>query len=295
MINEPEKDLQMTLSKNQINLVPSRDQSRDHWGEKAQTWTKWADPMAAMSDSFNQPLLDAVEVVLGDEVLDLASGVGEPAFSALKRVGEAGRVVATDFVPEMLYGIAGQSRAKQAEQLNLVAADMLALPFKPESFDKILCRFGIMFVPDVKQALGEAVQVLRQNGRAAFMVWGNLEQQTVFSVIDQAMSNVVGEDSDDHIKTIFRFGPAGSLAAEMALAGFVDVEEHELHFAPRVPVGKKFWSAPLHMSFGHVMVDFESDKLAQINTYIEDGFSPYVENGHYHLKAHIRIASGRKP
>ncbi|MFP3527660.1 class I SAM-dependent methyltransferase, partial [Pantoea sp. SIMBA_072] len=41
------------------------------------------------------------------------------------------------------------------------AADMTALPFAAASFDRVTCRFGIMFVPNVAAALAELRRVLR--------------------------------------------------------------------------------------------------------------------------------------
>ena len=49
------------------------------WKIRSGPWNRWAGHMERMAERFNQPLLDAAQVAEGHDVLDLASGVGEPA------------------------------------------------------------------------------------------------------------------------------------------------------------------------------------------------------------------------
>ncbi len=47
-------------------------------------------------------MVDLAEIKQGDRVIDVATGVGEPAITAAKKVGIEGYVLATDISPQML-------------------------------------------------------------------------------------------------------------------------------------------------------------------------------------------------
>src|SRR3546814_6699772 len=84
------------------------------------------------------------------------------------------------------------------------AADAEALPFPTASFDRVTCRFGLMFVSDVPAALAEVRRVLKPGGRAGFLVWGPLENNALFQVIRDALAAVLdtrfdtAERSEEH-------------------------------------------------------------------------------------------------
>lgn len=271
------------------------DQSvRTHWRDKAAAWTGWADTMAAMADRFNQPLLDAVGVREGDRVLDLAAGAGEPALSAAARVGADGVVIATDLVPEMLSGLAGR---EGAARLQLAAADMQRLPIRDAAVDRVTCRFGIMFVPDAPRALAEVRRVLRPLGTCGFLVWGPRADQTLFTVLGDAVDAVVGLPADDQHFQIFSYGEAGTLARAMEQAGLADVAERPLTFTPTAPADRPFWRPQLAMSFGHLVDMDDKALLRRLDAAIRERLAPLAtEDGSgYRMRVHLRLATGARP
>tara|TARA_B100000614_G_scaffold27988_1_gene21794 strand:+ start:1745 stop:2590 length:846 start_codon:yes stop_codon:yes gene_type:complete len=273
---------------------PDREEQANDWQQRAPAWTRWAGTMERMADRFNQPLLDAAGIADGQTVLDLASGAGEPALSIARRVGPSGHVTATDLVPEMLDGIERRAQAANLSNLSVRESDMQALPFEDESFDRVVCRFGIMFSPDEGKALSEALRVLKPGGRAAYMVWGPLEDTTVFVVLQSTVRRFLGDQSPPAALPQFRFGPAGSLASVFEAAGFTDVAEQELRFHPRPEAGSGFWRPQLDMSFGHRIRHLSSEERQALDATIDNAFEMYREDDVYRLTAHIRIVTGDK-
>lgn len=47
-------------------------------------------------------LVELAEIKQGDKVLDIVTGIGEPAITAARKVGINGHVLATDISPQML-------------------------------------------------------------------------------------------------------------------------------------------------------------------------------------------------
>jgi len=271
----------------------NREAERVRWASSADAWDRWADPMADLADKFNQPLLDAAGVTAGDRVLDLASGAGEPALSAARRVGPAGLVVGTDLVPAMLTGAVRRS-ADAPERPAYAAADMTALPFADGVFDRVTCRFGIMFVPDAVAALREALRTLRPGGRAAFMVWGARAENALFQVVGAAVDTQLGHDPVHDIAPLFRFAEPGSLAAALTQAGFASAEETALKPVRKAPRGQPFWRATLEMSFGGRLTALAADERAALEADIAARFDALAQGDAVPLPAHVRIGVGVK-
>lgn len=268
---------------------------RRRWNDSAESWDRWADAMADIADKLNQPLLDAGGVAEGHAVLDLASGAGEPAFSAARRVGGGGLVVGTDIVPAMLAGAVRRAAGCVGAAPRFAAADMTALPFPDAVFDRVTCRFGIMFVPDVQAALRDLLRVLRPGGRAAFMVWGARADNALFDVVADAVDHHLGPDADGALDPLFRFAEPGNLAERLDAAGFVGVSEHALTPVRHAKPGQPFWKATLEMSFAQRLAALAADARTALEADIDARFAARALGGTVPLPVHVRIVVGTRP
>jgi len=106
-------------------------------------------------------------VKAGDRVLDCATGTGDLAIAFRKAVGDAGRVVGTDFVPEMLE----LARAK-AKNIDFEVADVTHLPYDDAVFDVASISFGIRNVNDPRKGIAEMARVVRSGGRVIVLEFG---------------------------------------------------------------------------------------------------------------------------
>lgn len=270
--------------------IPDTATERARWTASATSWDRWADPMAGLADKLNQPLLDAAGVTAGERVLDLASGAGEPALSAARRVGAGGLVVGSDLVPDMLAGAVRRAGMAGAEAPVFAAADMTALPFADAVFDRVICRFGIMFVPDAVGALRDMRRVLRPGGIAAFMVWGPRSGNALFAEIGAAVTAHLGEDRS--LDPLFRFAEPGLLAKAMQEAGFAQAGESDLTPVRKAPAGQPFWQSALDMSFGHRLGGLTTERRAALEADIAGRFAARAVDGMVPVPAHVRIVTG---
>ncbi|HEV2722536.1 MAG TPA: class I SAM-dependent methyltransferase [Thermoanaerobaculia bacterium] len=101
----------------------------------------------------------------GDAVLDCATGTGDLAI-AFRNVGA--RVVATDFVPEMLA--IGRTKAPDVE---FRLADVMSLPFDDAAFDAASIAFGIRNVADPAMGMAEMARVVKPGGRVMVLELGS--------------------------------------------------------------------------------------------------------------------------
>ena len=112
-------------------------------------------------------LCEAVDLVAGEQVLDVAAGNGNAALAAARRGAE---VTAADYVVELLAHTRARATAEMLA-VDLREADAEALPFPDASFDVVLSTFGVMFAPRQEHAASELVRVCRPGGRIGLASW----------------------------------------------------------------------------------------------------------------------------
>ena len=65
-------------------------------------WARWHSKLVRQSAAMTEGLLRHADIRAGMQVLDLASGSGDPALTLAQRVGDHGHVTATDLSENML-------------------------------------------------------------------------------------------------------------------------------------------------------------------------------------------------
>jgi ubiquinone/menaquinone biosynthesis C-methylase UbiE len=119
---------------------------------------------------FGRPLVAAAGVKPGQHALDVAAGRGAVLFPAAEAVGHAGHIIGVDLADKMAH-----ATNADATQRNLNAevkvGDAENLEFPAETFDRVLCGFGLMFFPDQDRALREFRRVLKPDGKLGLSTW----------------------------------------------------------------------------------------------------------------------------
>jgi SAM-dependent methyltransferase len=147
---------------------------RTEWRNAAPGWRAWLEVLEAADggQAVSRSLVQLAGIGPGDAVLDVAAGYGEPGLTAARAVAPGGHVVCTDISGEMLA--VGRERAAAAglDNLEFIECDAEELVFKEASFDAVLSRQGLQFLPDVPGVLTRLHAFLKPHGRLAAAVWG---------------------------------------------------------------------------------------------------------------------------
>ena len=137
----------------------------------------------AAADSFDEPALafwnligqrtiERLRLKPGDRVLDVACGSGASAIPAAQNVGESGTVLGVDLAERLLELARAKARRLGVTNIRFQVGDMERSGRADESFDAVVCVFGIFFVPDMAKAVRELWRMVRQGGQLAITTWG---------------------------------------------------------------------------------------------------------------------------
>src|ERR1700730_12106224 len=152
------------MSEKTVDPQQLKDEQRRDWDVAAAGWKKWWPVFERAAQHVSDRLVELAGIDEGARVLAIATGNGEPALTAARRVGASGRVIATDQSAGMLAIARDRAAALGAVKVEFREIDGEALTIPERDFDAIVCRWGLMFMPDVKGALREIYQRLRAGG-----------------------------------------------------------------------------------------------------------------------------------
>ena len=100
----------------------------------------------------------------GDTVLDIGCGGGIDSFLAAARTGEDGRVIALDFLPEMLKRTASGAAEAGFDNVETLESEMEAIELPGDSVDAIVSNGVINLSPRKARVMAECARVLRPGG-----------------------------------------------------------------------------------------------------------------------------------
>lgn len=174
----------------------------------------------------------------GQRLLDVAGGTGDVAFRFLARAPGARATVCDMTEPMLIEGRRRAEAEKQAESLDWVVGDAMALPFADNSFDVYTISFGIRNVTRIGDALREAYRVLRPGGRLMVLEFSQIPNELMQKVYDlysfniiPVMGQVVAGDRDSYqylVESIRKFPDQESFAGMIRAAGFGQVKYRNL-------------------------------------------------------------------
>jgi len=191
-----------------------------------------------------------------------------------------------------------EENAQEAGLTNLSfqEADVHALPFPDEMFDRVTCRFGVMYFADVNQALREVRRVLKTGGLVALAAWGPLEQNPIsVAALGPFLSRTSIQPPPPGAPHPFRFASQGTLSQELQRAGFEQVEEQlrTINFSwPGPP--EELWEhfRDIAVPLRPIIDSLTPDQRQQAISEVIEGFRRYYDRQSVTAPAVIVLATG---
>lgn len=277
----------------------TKDPSNPQWGASYRLVAaeKWKAKSAAMGRAVTEALVEYAYPTPGMEVLDLASGTGEPAITLAGRVGPQGHVTALDLSPELLAIADERARARDLNNFSTRQGDAHELPFPDAGFDLSTCRFGVMFFSDCDRALRELHRVLKPGGRACFLAWGPFDQPYWSSTMAIVHKHVGGPLMSPGGPNMFRFAEPNTLSHSLQTAGFHNVEEvtKTLPWSwPGPPEEVWEYAKSVSTPFRPLLERVPENKWDEIDSEIHQAVQKYFDGKAVNFGVTVVLASGEK-
>jgi len=119
---------------------------------------------AAGFDPLTERLFQAAGVGVGMRVLDLGSGAGDVALLAARLVGPEGEVVGIERDPAAVASATDRVRRAEVDNVRFIEGDVQALDAITGTFDAVVGRLVLMYLPDPVDAIRRAAGVVRPGG-----------------------------------------------------------------------------------------------------------------------------------
>ena len=170
-----------------------KEAERQSWDSVTNNCQKWWKTIERGAERVSRRLIELAEIKPGFKVLDIATGIGEPAITAANQVGNSGRVLATDISPQML-SLAKQRAVSLGLQdvIEFREGDVETIDLPSSTLDAVLCRWGLMFLPDLNAGLTNIYRSLVEGGQFAAAVWASPDQDTLIATT----LNIVMKETD---------------------------------------------------------------------------------------------------
>jgi len=151
-------------------------------------------------------------------VLEIAAGTGVVTRALANALPANVSIVATDLNQAMLdqAEAIGTKRAVEWRQ-----ADAMQLPFGDNTYDAVICQFGVMFFPDKAKAFAEARRVLKPGGVFIFNAWDRIEENEFADVVTTAVAALFPGDPPRFLaRTPHGYHDPRTIEADLANGGF---------------------------------------------------------------------------
>ena len=133
---------------------------------------RYDDPRLSFWERFGRRTIERLGLEPGDRVLDVCCGSGASALVAAERVGPRGKVLGVDLAENLVQRARVKAQIRRLGNVEFQAGDFERFDAPPESFDAVVCVFGIYFAPDMWGALRRLWRWLKPGGRLAITTWG---------------------------------------------------------------------------------------------------------------------------
>lgn len=202
---------------------------RQDWGRSANGMKIWWPVIEEGVQKLSDKLLDLSGVSPGSKVLDVATGIGEPAVTAARLVQPNGNVLATDISPEMIA--IGRERAEKLGLQRVIEfreSDAESLKLPDESFDAVLSRLGLMFLPNLSQALRIFYDALVPGGKMAAAVWPNPDKVPFITLASRTVLKMLNVPPPSLNMPPFHLSDPLALQNALIQAGFQNVRTENM-------------------------------------------------------------------
>lgn len=278
-----------------IDPEEQRAQMLERWERTAAGWGRRAEDMRAFGMPVAVRMIERLELHPGLRLLELAAGPGEVGFLAAELVEPGGSLVSSDGAEAMVEVARARAQERGLTNVEFRRLELEWIDAETASFDRALCRWGLMLLVDPGAALSEMRRVLAPGGRVALAVWDDSAENPWATIPSRALIELGhAEPPDPSAPGMFALAAPARLRELLEAAGFVEVlvEQVELE---RVAIGVEDYiaeSVDVARAFADAFEAMSEDERAELTARIATLAEPYTAaDGSIRLPGRSLVAS----
>jgi len=199
----------------------SKTEQKLFWAQSAASIKKWQPLIRSAASELTERMILLSIVKSGDRVLDIATGIGDPAIDVARQVLPAGIVVGIDMSAERIQ-IARKRASEEGLAIKFVEGDIENLELGGP-FNAVFCRWGLMFLADLPLALRKIYSVLvPHNGVFVAAVWAPKERACTSNLICRVLDRL-GLATPPAVVDPFSLSNQQQLVETFSASGFIDI------------------------------------------------------------------------
>ncbi len=208
------------------------------WNEASKTFDRWLPYIQPVAEA----LLSLADLSEGHEILDVASGTGEPSLTIARRFGSTLQITAVDGAEAMVAIANEKLRREGLSGVTFQQMKAEALAFPSNQFDRVISRFGVMLFDDSLLGLKEMRRVLKEGGTLAISVWGEFHRIQSIHLIWELIMKRLPLKERPSLPKMADLGHTGKLEALLQSAGFRQFQIRPLPLLYRFDDFETYWT-----------------------------------------------------
>lgn len=169
---------------------------------------------------FSEDIVKRLSAFKLNKILEIACGTGIVT-GKLHEAFPSSEITATDINPDMLKF--AQSKFNPESNIIWKTADAMKLPFEDNTYDAVICQFGVMFFPDKQAAINEVFRVLKPGGIFIFNTMDKIEANDILYTVNETLKNLFKENTPNFFEIVFSLYNKEQIEKLLLNSGFNDV------------------------------------------------------------------------
>lgn len=249
------------------------------------------DLFTVVTDRANAPLLDAAKVGAGTRLLDVAAGPGRMTRAGAARGAKA---IGVDLAPAMVAIARGHY-----PNIEFREASADALPFADDSFDAVVCAFGLGHFPDADRVIAEFRRVLAPQSAVALSWWEGFSRNRINGIFHEAIARLAVSmpNAVPPGPPMDRFADPTRFAEFLKVAGFKHVQIDSVEFTHRLRDTDELWDLAMG-SFARAAATISAQTEAvqrQIREAVRKAAQQYTTPAGLEIPVAFLVGAGLRP
>ncbi|MEW5822314.1 MAG: bifunctional demethylmenaquinone methyltransferase/2-methoxy-6-polyprenyl-1,4-benzoquinol methylase UbiE [Cyanobacteriota bacterium] len=181
--------------------------------------------------------INIIDIKTGDKILDLCCGSGDVSQLIMENSPDNIEIFAVDFSESMIEK--AHEKLQNFNNVKIICADAMSLPFEKESFDCIIISFGFRNLENLSKSLLEMNRVLKPGGTMVILDFGKPEKyvfKVIFDIYFNTCVPIIGKIFNNYneyayLPASIKIYPSPSSLIELiSEAGFINVSNKDCFF-----------------------------------------------------------------